>query len=187
MSTGLGLLWWHRFRSAGPVPDPVCVPPPVVLLLQDTGKYHMLGSGWQTHRVCAELIPTSGWSQNECEPIYSDQYVCVFVYNISDTKIYWVHWEKKINMLIYIILLQQRIAFKKNTVQASVLMYTQRPNTWNYSNKKEKRRCELVTWVFLFYDCISFRKKRQQNIIFFGVQIILTWLQNLIQMVWFLM
>lgn len=111
MWTGLGSLWWHRFRSAGPVPDPVCVPPPVVLLLQDTGKYHMLGSGWQTHRVCAELIPTSGWSQNECEPIYSDQYV--FVYNISDTKIYWVHWEKKINMLIYIILLQPRIALKK--------------------------------------------------------------------------
>lgn len=95
--------------------------------------------------------------------------------------------KKKINMLIYIILLQPRIAFKKNTVQGSVLMYTQRPNTWNYSNKKEKRRCELVTWVFLFYDCISFRKKRQQNIIFFGVQIILTWLQNLIQMVWFWM
>lgn len=159
MWTGLGLLWWHRFRSAGPVPDPVCVPPPVVLLLQDTGKYHMLGSGWQTHRVCAELIPTSGWSQNECEPIYSDQYVCLCLCIIFQILKYTEFTEKKkINMLIYIILLQQRIAFKKNTVQGSVLMYTQRPNTWNYSNKKEKRRCELVTWVFLFYDCISFRK-----------------------------
>lgn len=58
--------------------------------------------------------------------------------------------KKKINMLIYIILLQPRIAFKKNTVQGSVLMYTQHPNTWNYSNKKEKRRCELVTWVSCF-------------------------------------
>lgn len=48
---------------------------------------------------------------------------------------------------------------KKNTVQGQ-FWCTHRVQTHGITviKKRKENPCELVTWVFLFYDCISFRK-----------------------------